>query len=445
MPPVADCEAFGLLRGGSPEEAWAGALVPNEQAFVYRLRGHADDPYPATGDVLQDSNIGELLKRRKISALLLSSPFTPQVREWSRRFGIRILAAPYEQQRRLENKLSFDRLLARHTIPRPDSTVVVAGEAATRAVAGPVVVQRADSLGGEGTFYLESAAEWPALAQRLQLPRGERCLLRRFVKGRPLGITLFVAPGVVRLSAVRLQCYYPPAPGDARRLFAGIQWLRTREFSRPLKANISAVFQRLGTLLHKRRYFGFANFDFLIDPADCVWVIECNPRMSAATPQLLANPALSGGAPLGRSFLEGCRQAKKWPQRVECSPLPDTDFAGATLDATSLATASQPVRREHASGLRRSARAPSACSHSPPRASRQRRKQRWPQSSRTFRSMVRGRPERGRPATRERIPLHLTHGIRREFRAQAAAHRANPEHAARGPAGRLYARRGPDS
>ena len=357
LPPVAGCETFGLLRGNSPEEGWSGGMVPAEQSLVYRLRGHADDPYPATGDVLRDSNIGPLLLRRKIGSLLLSSPFTPQVREWSRRFGLRILAAPYEQQQLLENKLTFDRFLARHTIPRPDSAIVIAGEPPSptaRAIRGPVVAQRADSMGGEGTFYLASAAEWPELAGRLQLPRGERCLMRQYVEGRPLGITVFVAPGVVVLSAVRLQCYYPAATDDARRLFAGIQWLKSHEFSRPLMAGISAVFQRLGTLLHQRRYFGFANFDFLVDGGDQVWIIECNPRMSAATPQLLANPALSGGAPLGRMFLEGCLTARKrWPRHVECTPLPDADYVGATLDITSLTPAEELVRREYASGPRR--------------------------------------------------------------------------------------------
>ena len=35
---------------------------------------------------------------------------------------MRILAADYEQQQRLENKLWFDRFLARHEIPRPESS-----------------------------------------------------------------------------------------------------------------------------------------------------------------------------------------------------------------------------------------------------------------------------------------------------------------------------------
>jgi len=355
LPPVPGCEAFALLRADSPESGWAGPIVPREKALCCRLRGHVLDPYPATGDVLRNSNIAQLLKRNRISALLLSSSFTPAVRTWADRHRIRVLAADFEHQRRLEDKLWFDRFLARCEIPKPNSGVVAAGRTpalALQASIAPAVVQRADSQGGEGTFFLDSLADWPDSARRLALPNGERCLARQLVAGRPLGITMFIAPGVVALSAVRLQCYYPLRDSEGRRLFAGVQWLPTRSLPPRLRKRINRVFQRLGELLYRRHYFGFANFDFLADRDDRVWLIECNPRMSAATPQLLANTELSGGVPLGQFFLEGCHQPAKWPQRFKCSLLPDSGFAGATLDITSQAGEVQLVRREFPCGQR---------------------------------------------------------------------------------------------
>jgi GNAT superfamily N-acetyltransferase len=353
LPPVAGCEAFALVRGDSPEESWIGSFVPPRAALVYQLRGHKDDPYPATGDVLPGSDIARLLQRRGIGALLLSSSFTPQVRDWAAKHGIRILAADYEQQRRLENKLWFDRFLARHGIPRPKAAVAVVGNSlARRASEGMerVVVQRADSQGGEGTFYLDSVADWPQLCEEMQLPRGERCLVRAFIDGRPLGITVFVAPGVIALSAVRLQCYHGLQAGQSRRLFAGVQWLPSDELSLRLRARMDAVFRRLGKLLYRRRYFGFANFDFVADDNDRVWLIECNPRMSAATPQLLADAALSGGVPTGRLLLGGFLAMRKWPRRPAFSGLPASTFAGATLDIISGSDQPCLVRREYASG-----------------------------------------------------------------------------------------------
>jgi hypothetical protein len=358
LPEVPGCEAFALLRADSPEESWSGRFVPPDRSILYRLRGHADDPYPATGDVLHDSDVARVLAKRRIGALLLSSSFNPQIRAWSERHGVRVLAADYALRRRLEDKLWFDRFLARHEIPRPASGVVVVGRSpANRSglSAGPVVVQAADSQGGEGTYFLESQYEWLALAQRLHLPHGQRLLVRRFVAGQPLGITVFVAPGQVALSAVRLQCYYPSASGEARRLFAGIQWSPSSDLSSQLRSRIGDVFQRLGGLLYRRRFFGVANFDFLADEQDRVWVIECNPRMSAATPQLLANLELSGGFPLGRQLLEGYRQPRRWPTRYDVSPLPRSKFAGATLDITSQDPAQPLVSREFASGPIRSA------------------------------------------------------------------------------------------
>jgi len=355
LPPVPGCEAFALLRAGSPEELWSGDLVTPERAIVYRLRGHEDDPYPATGEVLRHSNVAQLLKKSQIGSLLLSSSFTPQVRAWANRNGIRVLAADYEQQQQLENKLWFDRFLTRHQIQKPKSAVVVAGSSPSPALETairPAVVQQADSMGGEGTFFLDSLQGWPDLAHGLALPRGERCLARQFVPGQPLGITVFVAPGLVALSAVRLQCYYPRRSGAARQLFAGVQWLPAKDVSPRLKRQINDVFRRLGEVLYRRRYFGFANFDFLADSGDQVWVIECNPRMSAATPQLLANPELSGGLPLGRIFLQGLQGPAKWPKQFELSPLPASRFAGATLDIASGGSTPQPVRREFACGRR---------------------------------------------------------------------------------------------
>lgn len=353
LPPVAGSQAFALLRGDSPEESWAGTIVPREAALVYRLRGHEDDPYPATGDVLAGSDIARVLAQRKTGALLLSSPFTPQVHDWATTHGIRVLAADYEQQRRLENKIWFDWFLARHGIPRPKAAVLTASDSpslALRASMGRVVVQRSDSQGGEGTFYLRSLADWPKVSSELRLPRGERCLVREFVAGRPLGITVFVAPGIVALSAVRRQCYYPRQAGQPRRLLAGVQWLPSQDLAPRLREGIGAVFRRLGELLYRRCYLGFANFDFLADDDDHVWLIECNPRMSAATPQLLARPALTGGLPVGRLFLEAYLSRSRWPRRPELSPFPSTDFAGATLDVISGCERPCRVRREFAGG-----------------------------------------------------------------------------------------------
>jgi hypothetical protein len=139
-----------------------------------------------------------------------------------------------------------------------------------------------------------------------------------------------------------------------------VQWLPANELSVALRRWINRVFRELGGLLYRRRYFGFANFDFLADDDDRVWVIECNPRMSAATPQLLAHPELSGGVPLGELFLRGFQGGRRWARGPAFSPLPSTKFSGATLDITSGAGAAKQVRREFPSWpLRRRAGAAS--------------------------------------------------------------------------------------
>lgn len=380
LPSTPTAEAWAIVRGDSPEEDWIGSIVPRERTIVYQLRGHKNDPYPSTGDVLRDSNVAQELRRRRIGSLVLSSSFTPDVRDWSQRNGMQVIASRFEDQRRLENKIWFDRFLTRHAIRKPESIIVRVAHlvrsaptgnavstgrvgqvvrSGTRVGAakspdwlrGPVVVQRADSLGGEGTYFLDSAGEWPELARRLELPVGERLLMRRFITGRSLGITVFVSPGTIALSAVRRQCYFPRSDGVERSTFAGIQWVASDELSSRLRTSIESVFRALGEQLYRSRFVGFANCDFLADADDRVWLIECNPRMSAATPQLLARPELSGGVLTGERLLDAFRLPRRWPAQPVWSPFPETTYRGATLEL--VCPPSAVVNREPRSGAYR--------------------------------------------------------------------------------------------
>ncbi len=92
-----------------------------------------------------------------------------------------------------------------------------------------------------------------------------------------------------------------------------------------------------------------------------VFVIECNPRMSAATPQVLHVPELLPGVRAGAAFLEGFLGRRTFPREVSCAPMPDTSYDGGTLDLVSL-TGGIVQRGDRERALRRSGTAGSRTS-----------------------------------------------------------------------------------
>ncbi len=326
-----------LVREGTPELTHAQAFLPSDQILTFRLRRFLDDPYPSTEQLLQASNISTRLKRAGINHVLLSSSCTAWMHDWSIRHGITFLATPYRQQVSYENKIWFDRFLARYQVQRPQSQFIRVKSTLPRSIQLPVVVQRADSLGGEGTFFVHRAEDWPTLTEPGRIPDGERCLVRQWIRGESFGITLFISPERTAMSAIRLQCYHESECAE-QKLFAGVQWIKSKQISESRQHQIKRVLGRLAQQLQAQRFSGFANVDFIIDRQDQVWIIECNPRMSAATPQLLAHPELSGGVDLGTEFLAGCltdarstRGAAR-PLKPRLPSFPPSSFAGATLD-----------------------------------------------------------------------------------------------------------------
>lgn len=319
-------EALALARAGTAEESWARAAFGDELVVPYHLHGAA----PTTQARLEHSDIGAVLRAHRVKSLLLSAPCAPGTRAWAAREGVRLLMSDYADQRRFEHKGRFDRFLRTHGLPVPDRARIDWRRGSV--VPLPAVVQQVESLGGEGTFFVRRPEDLAALVAAGRVARGERLLARRLVPGEPFGITVFVAPGVVALSAVRRQCYFAAGAQRQSLSFAGIQWQPTDAQSPRLRATLETVFHRMGRLLHDRRFFGFANVDFMVDDDDEVAILECNPRMSAATPQLLRHPELAGGVPMGRLFLEGFRGPRRYPSSPTLHPLPRSTFAGATLD-----------------------------------------------------------------------------------------------------------------
>lgn len=321
---------YALVPAGSPLEDFARRILPEAQVLSFRLKQPLG-PYPSTEQILRQSDVAAVLRRHRIPALFLSAACSEGTFAWSQQHRIALLMTEYAEQRRLEDKVWFDRFLQRLDLPSPAGGSFRLGQDPLPR-RGKAVLQIADSMGGEGTFFINGASDITALAESGILHAGQRYLLRRFIPGRPYGITVFVGERDILLSALRLQCYYPAPAGSSRRSFAGIQWVASDELSTRLRRRINQTFLALGRALHRRRALGFANVDFMVDGQDRIFILECNARMSAATPQLLAHPELISGQDVGTHFLRRFHDPERCARAPNEWPLPPSNFAGATLD-----------------------------------------------------------------------------------------------------------------
>lgn len=334
-------EVYALVEANTPMEAWSRALY-GERTLPYVRTGGDDAVYPSTAELLGSSTLGAAMVQGGVRELLLPSACSPELRTWAHQTGVTLLATDDGDRHDLENKLTFHRLLERLNLPRPRGGLWRVGSGRLP-VDGPAVVQLPRSLGGEGTFFVGGAADVDALVAAGRLVVGERVLVRERVWGVPYGITVFVSPGRVALSAVRRQCYHPGQADVLSPLsFAGVQWVPTAAL--PFAAQVEDVCLRLGDALHKRRFSGFANIDFVLGEGGEVWLIECNPRLSAATPQLLRHPETLGVSAV-EGFLGASGRFSPHPARLG---LPPSRFAGASMDL--VARADGPLPRAPASG-----------------------------------------------------------------------------------------------
>jgi hypothetical protein len=216
-------------------------------------------------------------------------------------------------------------------LPKPASAPYVSGQKIP-ALNGGVVLQETYTAGGEGTFILEKAADVKILEQKKLIHKNSEYLVREFVKGRSFGISIFITPDVIALSAIRLQC----AKGKALNgqiLFNGIQWLPTSFFSPKTIDYMNDVFLELGKKLQAMKFYAFANIDFIIDDQfEKVHIIECNPRLSSSTFQVFALPQLISNLKMSELLIDCFLGSAKPKNRTSFHKIPASKFKGATLD-----------------------------------------------------------------------------------------------------------------
>lgn len=331
-----------LVASKSREENWIRRFLPPKQILTYTPIN--TDKYTSlfsTCDIFTQTNLASVCQKAEIQSILMPGKSNDTIYQWARHHQIDLLSTNYQTQKQFENKIWFDNFLDAHHLPKPQSWVV--SGSTSKLPPGKLVIQDADSCGSEGTYFISSIEELDKLRMQSIIQPEQTYLLREYVSGKPYGISVFITPDVVALSAIRLQCYTRDVISQ-QRFFSGVQWISTNNFSQNVIENLNKLFMELGRLLKRQHFFGFANFDFMIDDQDHIFLIECNPRLSAATTQIIALKQLISNLDTGGLFLQGLCQTSIESSQYRQYLIPNSEFQGSMAEVMIFATREQPYR-----------------------------------------------------------------------------------------------------
>ncbi len=270
-------------------------------------------------EAIAHTDLTKALLLKKISAIVVPGESSPLIRRWSRETGIRLIGTPLALQTKLEDKIYFDTLLRTWGISVPRRVTVAE---ITQRPSGRFVIQKRRSSGAHGTRIVPGGGISSDTVSK------ENTLIRVYESGTPLGVSIFIDHnGNYFCSALRRQCFEEKTDGTL--VFIGVQWIPTTSIKRSARVTIERTLAQLADMLISESFIGVANIDFILH-GNRVYIIECNPRFSIATPQVFQHSFLTTHPHAWQfyihTFLGRHNGAIRNPH------IPITSYAGATLD-----------------------------------------------------------------------------------------------------------------
>lgn len=278
--------------------------------------------------------IDALIKKSDLTAKLVKAgvkyfmvPYRSSVwlEKWAAKNNFRLVVTPYEIQQQLENKSFFDKLLKKNRLPSP-ATI---GNFKKLPVAGhSYVAQQATVSDYFRTTFLKNNLELKKflIANRAKL---KNLVIRQYLPGLPVGVSIFIDPrGNYFFSALRRQCFdhHQGWPED----FIGLQWLSSSFLPQPVNRRVNLVLKKLAFVLAQTGFSGVANVDFIVYQNQ-VYILECNPRLSVAMPQIFYRQDLTVYQKSFEFFIASLATAGSYA-KIKPPALPKTGFKGSVLE-----------------------------------------------------------------------------------------------------------------
>lgn len=262
----------------TPQELCAKSLFPKNNLITFK---HSKKTLPDTNKILKNKNFNLSLKNKKIRSYLLPHRFDDGIQRWSKTNKISLVAPNPKIQKNLEDKIYFDNLLKKYKINSP-ATIKNKKEIEGYPPNKRLVVQESSSYGFFGTKIFHNKFEFLREIKNKKIDF-KNTLIREYISGPTVGVSIFIDKnGNYICSALRLQCFLNKK--GVPDSFAGIQWLKTNKLSSQKRKDIERTIEQLAKVLRAEKYYGLANFDIIL--GDKSYVLECNPRLSSATPQI---------------------------------------------------------------------------------------------------------------------------------------------------------------
>ncbi|MFZ2969904.1 MAG: ATP-grasp domain-containing protein [Minisyncoccia bacterium] len=334
MVPPFSCKNFELIylvASGTVEEGWAKGFLKEDEIFLYDLnKGKERLAKHSVKDILKYSNIDKVVKKNKIKYLWFLDKEIDYIRNWNKNNDYRIIIVDPLFRKNLENKIWFDAFLIKHKLPKPESEVYDFSKPELK-LEGELVVQKPKSSAGEGTFFIKDKNDLKQLINNNKISKKEKCLVRKKIKGKTYAITVFVSSRKIVLSAIRQMCASEKLDKNQRQ-YLGLQWMPSNNFTFHIMKEINRVFEKMGKILYRYGYFGLTSFDFMIDNSEKVYIIECNPRLTAATAQLIKFPELTSDLDISGIFINEFIKSDFHIDKYKIYSVPKTSFDGSILN-----------------------------------------------------------------------------------------------------------------
>ena len=319
-------ELFVVVLANTPLMKYVKETYNSARIIVVEWVGRVRPPLDGISfyDAIKNTDLTEKLRAYKITHFVVPHESEAMMDRWSKNTGVKLILVDGKIQRSLENKINFDNLLKKNKIPSPP-TFQLADLLKRNFRHIPMVVQEAVSHGMYGTKFYCSGAE---AYQAIRFKKQNKLLIRAYEEGVPVGVSVFLDnDGNMFFSSLRRQCFVYQNGFPAQYL--GIQWLPGDFFPSSQMTAVAVALVKLARTLKDLGFVGIANFDLLIKKT-CVSIIECNPRLSAATPQVFSVPGL---VPIRQSWKFYCRSFTDFPNRsIFSTKFPSGKFFGSELD-----------------------------------------------------------------------------------------------------------------
>jgi hypothetical protein len=322
-------DLYHIVLSGTALESYLKSNIQDDKIIPIRDVKKTASISVDLPEIIQNTDMVSVLKKNKIKHLVLPHSISPVFEEWARKNGITLIEPPFAPAKKYENKITFDKFLKSNKVSSPPSFSVkdIFKKNPAGLSKSIFVVQEPDNFGLFGTRFYKGIDN--LRKHLLGLSKESDILIRKYLDGPPFGITIFIDKrGNYFYSACRRQCYRLDENGFPLE-FTGVQWVPADFFTKPMKAKLSSCLKKLGEGLKKDGFYGSANFDFILYK-DTPYILECNARLSTASPHLFGFSELTCGIDAWKFFIDSFFGAQD--KKITDYKIPSNVFAGGFID-----------------------------------------------------------------------------------------------------------------